>query len=273
MPAQGAVSVPATTYGAVATYSCPAGFGAVPGSTRTCQADGMWSDKAPTCVAANCPSLAAPTGGTVSAPMLTYGAIATYACANGYTIAGSASRTCQPDGTWSGSPPTCAVKDCGTLTKPTNGAINVSSTAYGGTATYSCVTGYNLSGGATRTCQSDATWSASAPSCVIANCGALTNPANGTVSATTTTYGATATYACSAGYSLSAAATRTCQSNGMWAGAAPACVPVNCGALTAPANGAVAAPSTTFGATATYSCSLGTGWLAHVKTSDAFASL
>lgn len=257
LPAQGSVSVPATTYGSVATYSCPTGFGAVPGSTRSCQADGTWSEKEPSCVPADCPSLAAPTGGTVSAPKLTYAAVATYACATGYSISGSASRTCQTDGTWSGTPPTCTLEDCGSLTSPTNGTVSVPSTGYGATAAYSCSSGYSLSGAATRTCQSDGTWSDTAPTCASVNCGELTAPANGTVSAAKTTYGATATYACSTGYGLSSAATRSCQANGMWSGSAPACVAASCGALSNPTNGTVSTPSTTFGGTATYTCSSG----------------
>ena len=35
----------------------------------------------------------------------------------------------------------------------------------GTVALHSCDTGYNLNGGSTRTCQSDLTWSGSAPTC------------------------------------------------------------------------------------------------------------
>ena len=45
---------------------------------------------------------------TVTAPLTTENAIATYTCADGYeTLTGNAERTCQSDGTWSGMVPTC----------------------------------------------------------------------------------------------------------------------------------------------------------------------
>jgi hypothetical protein len=223
-PAQGSVSVPSTTYGSVATYSCPVGYGPVPGATRTCQADGTWSGTAPTCVPAMCPALTAPAGGTVTAQALTYGSVATYACSIGYAMTGTATRTCQQDGTWSGSAPTCTIKNCGTLANPTNGTVSAPATTYGSTATYSCAAGYNMSGSATRTCQDTATWSGTAPTCVIVNCGALTNPANGAVNAPTTTYGSSATYSCTNGYGLVGPTTRSCQANGTWSGATPMCL-------------------------------------------------
>jgi hypothetical protein len=256
-PAQGTVSAPSTTYGSVATYACPVGYGTVPGSTRTCQANGTWSGTAPTCVIANCPALAAPAGGTVSAQTLTFGSNATYACSTGYAISGDSTRTCQPDGSWSGAAPTCTVKNCGALTSPTNGTVSIPSTTYGATATYACSTGYTLSGSVTRTCQDTATWSGTAPTCSIVNCGGLTSPTNGSVSAPTLTYGSQATYGCSTGYALSGASTRTCLQDGSWSGAAPTCSIVNCGALTNPPNGTVSTSSTTYGATAVYGCSTG----------------
>jgi len=109
-PDNGSVDVPSMAFGAVATYSCKPGFGPSGSSTRTCQADGTWGGVEPTCVVANCPALASPAGGTVSAPMLTFGATATYTCNTGYDRAGPAMRTCQNDGTWSGAVPTCAIR-------------------------------------------------------------------------------------------------------------------------------------------------------------------
>ena len=47
---------------------------------------------------------------------------------------------------------------------PDNGRVDYETTL-GSTATYTCNTGYQLDGDSTRTCQSDETWSGSAPTC------------------------------------------------------------------------------------------------------------
>ena len=49
-PANGQVSHTAgTTFRQTATYSCDTGYNLVGDSTRTCQADGIWSGSAPIC--------------------------------------------------------------------------------------------------------------------------------------------------------------------------------------------------------------------------------
>ena len=57
------------------------------------------------------------------------------------------------------------VVDCGSLTDPANGQVDLTSETFGQTATYSCNTGYNLVGDSTRTCQATGEWSGSAPTC------------------------------------------------------------------------------------------------------------
>ena len=49
VPENGQVSVGEITLGSVATYTCNDGFVLTGTSTRTCQADGTWSDDNPTC--------------------------------------------------------------------------------------------------------------------------------------------------------------------------------------------------------------------------------
>ncbi|HVZ73733.1 MAG TPA: hypothetical protein VHJ20_15240 [Polyangia bacterium] len=258
-PTNGTVATPmGTAVDAVATYSCKTGYGASPSATRMCQIDGTWSGVQPTCVVANCPQLAAPMNGNVSA-MLTFGAQAQYTCNSGYTLTGKATSTCNNDGTWSDPAPTCVIKDCGAVTKPTNGSVTSTTTTYGSTATFACGMGYTVSGAASIKCQADGTWSASSPTCTVADCGAPTAPTNGTVSAPTTTYGATATFACKLGYLQAGSPTQTCGADGHWAGAAPTCAIADCGALTAPTNGMVAATATTYGSVATYTCTTGYG--------------
>lgn len=55
--------------------------------------------------------------------------------------------------------------DCGPLDNPTNGNVAVTQTEFAGVATYSCITGYVLSGGNTRTCLALGMWSGTAPTC------------------------------------------------------------------------------------------------------------
>ena len=60
--------------------------------------------------------------------------------------------------------------------------------------------------------------------CTAADCGSLTNPANGSVSLTMTTFDSTASYSCSNSNNLLLGdAVRTCQVDGMWSGTAPVC--------------------------------------------------
>ena len=220
-------------------------------------ATGAWTGAAPTCTIEDCGALTAPTNGSVAATVTTYGASATYACNTGYGASGSLTRTCGTGSAWSGAAPTCAIKNCGALTGPTNGSVSAPTTTYGATATYSCNTGFNVVGTATRTCLDTGTWGGSAATCAPKDCGTLTAPANGSVSAPTTTYGATATYSCVTGYGASGSSTRTCLDTGLWSGTAPSCVIANCPALQSPTGGSVSAPALTYGSTATYSCNNG----------------
>ena len=136
--------------------------------------------------------------------------------------------------------------DCGNLTNPANGQVDLTSgTTFEQIATYSCNTGYNLVGDSTRTCQTTENWSGSAPTCqsmllfssanyqaicmyvsllsIVVDCGALSDPTNGQVNTTGTTFEQTATYSCNTGYTLVGDSTRTCQTTEKWSGSAPMC--------------------------------------------------
>jgi hypothetical protein len=281
-----------------------------------------------------CPTLGAPTNGHVNVSGQQVGSTAAYECNSGFTLSGNASRSCQSNGQWTGSNPTCTAVgdpcggapckhggvctpgsgssftcsctgtgyggstcenpvDCGSLGTIANGSIStvpVSSTVFGTTATYACNSGFTLQGGATRSCQASATWSGSAPMCMMNtsdpctpnpclnggscngtggssfmctcvngysgntcatpfDCGSLPAPANGTVTAASTTFGATATYACNANFTLSGSATRTCAASG-WSGTAPTCQASSCGSSTDVVyrlTGTFAIKGTTFG--------------------------
>ena len=55
-----------------------------------------------------CPSLSLTNGMiSYSDPTLGVGSVATHCCDTGYTLNGGSTRSCQRDGSWSGSDPSC----------------------------------------------------------------------------------------------------------------------------------------------------------------------
>jgi hypothetical protein len=115
---------------------------------------------------ADCHAPPALVNGLVSAPVTTLGGVATYGCNPGYALVGSPTRTCQANGTWSGTPPTCVSVACGVPPAIANGSVVATAVTYGSTATYTCSTGYSFSTATTtRTCQADGTWSTPVPVC------------------------------------------------------------------------------------------------------------
>ena len=58
--------------------------------------------------AVDCGSLTDPANGQVNHTAgTTFGQTATYSCNTGYNLVGDSTRTCQSEGEWSGSAPTC----------------------------------------------------------------------------------------------------------------------------------------------------------------------
>lgn len=192
----------------------------------TCACNMGYTGDGSVCTIVDCGALMAPANGMLVAPTTTFGATATATCDAGYTLAGDAMRTCQGDGSWSGAAATCAPVDCGALMAPTNGMVTAPTTTLGSTATYSCSSGFVLMGGRTRTCQADGAWSGSAPTCGM-GCPALSNPANGVVTAPATTPGSRATYRCNAGFTLLGSADRVCVGTS-WLGEEPTCAAASC---------------------------------------------
>ena len=61
--------------------------------------------------------------------------------------------------------------DCGPLSNPANGQVDITSgTSINSVATYSCYTGYNVTGESTRICTADGQWTPAAPTCVCKLC-------------------------------------------------------------------------------------------------------
>lgn len=222
----------------------------------TCTCDEGYEASGEECTPVDCGALTEPENGTLTVDTTTFGSEAMVSCDAGFTLVGDAVRTCLADG-WSGDEPLCTSVDCGPLDPPTNGAIDLPSTGFSAVATYSCEDGHVLEGEVTRTCQMDETWSGAAPTCRFVDCGGLSAPVEGMVDTDRTSFGGTASYTCNPGHTLMGDPTRSCGADGAWTGAEPSCEPVDCGGLSAPANGAVDAMFTTFGSIASYFCNGG----------------
>ena len=59
----------------------------------------------------------------------------------------------------------CAAVDCGPLSDPLNGSVDINQTVFESIVTYTCDTGYVLDGADTRICQANGMWSGTEPSC------------------------------------------------------------------------------------------------------------
>ncbi|KAI8495182.1 carbohydrate binding [Branchiostoma belcheri] len=92
------------SYGDVVTFMCDPGYNLVGPSSLTCQSNGTWSQRSPTCDAP-------PINGLMTGSN-SYGDVVTFMCDPGYNLVGPSSLTCQSDGTWSQRSPTCDAAGC-----------------------------------------------------------------------------------------------------------------------------------------------------------------
>ena len=119
-----------------------------------------------------------------------------FTCNTGYELTGSDTRTCQSDGSWSGSDTLCkrgivinlvmqnelriyvVMIEC---YAPRNGQVDCDRLVNVGlegdnNCTFSCDPGYILQGSVTSgTCENTGSWSEGLPSCVLLNCSNLMN--------------------------------------------------------------------------------------------------
>jgi len=113
-----------------------------------------------------------------------------FTCNAGYELTGGDTRTCQSNGSWSGEDAVCrrgivkqklwltnyvhsnkSLVNCLPLFHPSNGMINCSLGgddiySFDDTCSFTCNTGYELTGSDTRSCQSDGSWSGTFTLCI-----------------------------------------------------------------------------------------------------------
>ena len=147
------MSVSGTIVNSTATYSCNTGYTLTGDDMRTCMETGLWSGSEPIC-----------TGKMYACVKFTF------TCVGKMYVRSQCLLIHEP-----GSPCTMCINtfifhfaseiDCGPLGDPANGAVSLSSIMINSVATYSCNTGYTLTGDDMRTCLETGVWSGSEPMC------------------------------------------------------------------------------------------------------------
>ncbi|KAF3825616.1 hypothetical protein GH733_005598 [Mirounga leonina] len=241
------------TFNKTVSYQCDPGYLMEPitSSTIRCTKDSTWNNSKPVCKAVFCGDPGTPAEGRLSGKSFTYKAEVFFQCKSPFLLVGSSRRTCQADGTWSGTQPTCidpAHNTCPDPGTPHFGIQN-SSRGYevGSTVFFRCRKGYHIQGSTTRTCLANLTWSGIQTECIHAYANSKINkasvfsngiyaisahacrqpetPAHADVRAIDLpTFGYTLVYTCHPGFFLAAGSEhRTCKADMKWTGKSPVC--------------------------------------------------
>ncbi|CAH2008239.1 unnamed protein product [Acanthoscelides obtectus] len=149
--------------------------------------------------------------------------------------------------------------NCGSPDKNVNTTIKGADYNVGSKIEYSCPPGNVLIGDKVRSCEKNAIWTGSAPSCRYVDCGPPPKLENGTVSLVneSTTYGAKLLYTCNENYTLVGEEIQVCKKDGKWSGTVPKCLFSICQEPPSVHGGMINVSGYKVGDTATYNCLTG----------------
>ncbi|XP_065935020.1 sushi, von Willebrand factor type A, EGF and pentraxin domain-containing protein 1 isoform X1 [Magallana gigas] len=249
----------------VIQYACNERFNISAGNlNRTCFPNGTWSGILPTCSEIRCPSLLDPINGAVNISGTLIDGVATFSCNPGFTLTdGSLTRTCAPNGSWTGTSAECseifcpwiAVQDNVIVGYHRDAAHNISVNT---TAFFACQPGFSLSSYETITCLITGDWSADSPVCNEIFCPPVNASANSEMVISNHSVNSTLTYSCIDGFEHTFGNLhRTCLLDGTWSGDPPNCSEIFCPGLYHPLNGKAVAEQTSINSQAIYSCDTG----------------
>ncbi|XP_053338706.1 C4b-binding protein alpha chain-like [Clarias gariepinus] len=221
-------------YANVITYSCKGGLDLIGTSELSCSDDGTFQPPAPQCLFVSCERPVIPNAIRIEgkSPPYKYKQFVRYQCNKGYRMEGSDFLICTEDG-WNPRPPQCTVITCSKPPDIANGQFYPSKLLYeyGQSVTYSCDTGFRLSGISTIVCTDDETFQKS-PQCLEVTCDAP-NIKNAVIVKRKTSpyrYKMTIQYQCNEGYSMEGSDLLTCKENG-WNPPPPKCNIATCSKL------------------------------------------
>ena len=105
-----------------------------------------------------CPDLRDPMNGMIScslmrSPTFSYEDNCSFTCDTGFELTGSSERTCQSNGSWSGSPVSCIIMECPSSSLPMNSMLAEScSNTYQSMCELLCQEGFNGTGDPSYVC-------------------------------------------------------------------------------------------------------------------------
>nr|XP_043886771.1 CUB and sushi domain-containing protein 1-like [Solea senegalensis] len=251
------------TYGSVLHYSCLPGGVLVGNITRHCQEDSTWSGSPPYCTGVS-PGVCGdpgipPHGARLGGEEFKTKSLLRFSCEAGYSLTGSAERTCLHNGTWSGTQPFCQAVSCGNPGTPAHGRIVFSDgVTFGSSVAYACWDGFKTSGLTTRHCTTNGTWTGQPPDCTVITCGDPGPVANGIYIGKDFTFNHTVTYHCNPGHLMEppglGCSVLRCTKDGTWNQTKPSCKVIQCGPPPQVHHGKVEGTDHSWGSSVSYSC-------------------
>ncbi|CAG5873920.1 unnamed protein product [Menidia menidia] len=159
--------------GSIAVFNCSDGYYPYPHLRHVCQPSGKWDPEPSTrqtCNLVQCPDPTVFENGIVTPYLQRYfvANVTTYECYSGYTRRGSYSRTCLPNGKWSGLTPICSRDSGNTCADPgiPAGASRAGNILYvNDKVKYTCNEDLILVGPSERVCQENGQWTGREPAC------------------------------------------------------------------------------------------------------------
>ncbi|KAL3867863.1 hypothetical protein ACJMK2_040709 [Sinanodonta woodiana] len=250
------------------SYKCNRGFRLVGSRTRYCNEAGVWVEPAPVCERITCvlPLLSENTRiiNPKTTPYLPLEQALFECTAGNKMYSDHNSISCQTDGTWDKSIPSCDPQTC---KKPPT-VINAQTTEdlkefpVGFVITYQCGFGYAMSANSINptgqiSCLPSGEWEANLPECVVIECPVPQNIPNADLDWSQRTFLSQIRYSCHEGYRIQGHDLLECFEDGNWNPNPPECLPVNCGRPADIKYGTFTANGFTFQEVSRYQCDLG----------------
>ncbi|XP_045583570.2 sushi, von Willebrand factor type A, EGF and pentraxin domain-containing protein 1 isoform X3 [Procambarus clarkii] len=246
--------------GSLVEYECLAGYQLNGRQKATCLDNERWSSPPPTCERVSCGLPKKLANGNHIGSSYKFTDKITYKCNIGYVMQGPDLQVCQEDGTWSLSPPFCAIVNCTKPRGPSNGKVRLSGLFFGSYANVVCDPGYTLDGENKLMCDATGKWDKEMPYCLPVICPPAPQAAHATYNSTEVEFEAfmILKYKCDTGYYATVENTLLkCNAAGKWEGEVIQCLPVDCGNPGTLPHGHISGNSYTYGNQVQFTCDTG----------------